>query len=115
MFHHQIYEHLMIHNEGRLIYAGAGTSGRIGVQDGVELFPTFNWFSLFSKDISSEPKLSSVSETSLKVKFAVFPKSFLILLGSGAGAKKRLYNINTAADNDIAAIIFLVSMIIFFL
>jgi len=28
---------------GRLIYAGAGTSGRIGVQDGVELTPTFNW------------------------------------------------------------------------
>ena len=39
----KIYEHLMIHNEGRLIYAGAGTSGRISVQDGVELFPTFNW------------------------------------------------------------------------
>ena len=39
----QIYEHLMLHNEGRLIYAGAGTSGRIGVQDGVELLPTFNW------------------------------------------------------------------------
>jgi N-acetylmuramic acid 6-phosphate etherase len=28
---------------GRLIYVGAGTSGRIGVQDGAELFPTFNW------------------------------------------------------------------------
>jgi N-acetylmuramic acid 6-phosphate etherase len=28
---------------GRLIYAGAGTSARIGVQDGAELFPTFNW------------------------------------------------------------------------
>jgi N-acetylmuramic acid 6-phosphate etherase len=28
---------------GRLVYAGAGTSARIGVQDGVELFPTFNW------------------------------------------------------------------------
>ena len=39
----QIYEHLMNHDEGRLIYAGAGTSGRIGVQDGVELLPTFNW------------------------------------------------------------------------
>jgi len=26
---------------GRLIYAGAGTSARIGVQDGVELPPTF--------------------------------------------------------------------------
>ncbi|OWK32489.1 N-acetylmuramic acid 6-phosphate etherase [Sphingomonas mucosissima] len=29
--------------EGRLIYAGAGTSGRVAVQDGVELFPTYNW------------------------------------------------------------------------
>jgi N-acetylmuramic acid 6-phosphate etherase len=28
---------------GRIVYAGAGTSGRIGVQDGVELTPTFNW------------------------------------------------------------------------
>ena len=28
---------------GRLIYAGAGTSGRIAVQDGVELMPTFGW------------------------------------------------------------------------
>ena len=29
--------------EGRLIYAGAGCSIRIGVQDGVELVPTFGW------------------------------------------------------------------------
>lgn len=29
--------------DGRLVYVGAGTSGRIGVQDGVELTPTFNW------------------------------------------------------------------------
>jgi N-acetylmuramic acid 6-phosphate etherase len=28
---------------GRLIYIGAGTSGRIGAQDGAELPPTFNW------------------------------------------------------------------------
>ena len=28
---------------GRLIYCGAGTSARIGVQDGAELLPTFNW------------------------------------------------------------------------
>ncbi len=28
---------------GRLVYAGAGTSGRIAVQDGVELTPTYNW------------------------------------------------------------------------
>jgi N-acetylmuramic acid 6-phosphate etherase len=28
---------------GRLVYVGAGTSGRIGVQDGTELPPTFDW------------------------------------------------------------------------
>jgi len=28
---------------GRLVYAGAGTSGRIAVQDGAELMPTFSW------------------------------------------------------------------------
>jgi len=28
---------------GRIIYAGAGTSIRLGVQDGVELVPTFGW------------------------------------------------------------------------
>lgn len=28
---------------GRLVYVGAGTSGRIAVQDGVELHPTYNW------------------------------------------------------------------------
>lgn len=28
---------------GRLFYVGAGTSGRIGLQDGVELIPTYGW------------------------------------------------------------------------
>jgi len=28
---------------GRIIYVGAGTSGRLAVQDGVELVPTYNW------------------------------------------------------------------------
>jgi N-acetylmuramic acid 6-phosphate etherase len=28
---------------GRIIYAGAGTSGRLAVQDGAELMPTFAW------------------------------------------------------------------------
>lgn len=28
---------------GRLIYVGAGTSGRLGILDSVELFPTFSW------------------------------------------------------------------------
>ena len=34
---------LLANSVGRLIYAGAGTSARIGVQDGAELPPTFNW------------------------------------------------------------------------
>ena len=38
-----IHKHLTLNALGRLIYVGAGTSGRIGIQDGVELFPTFNW------------------------------------------------------------------------
>ncbi|HZS63521.1 MAG TPA: N-acetylmuramic acid 6-phosphate etherase [Xanthobacteraceae bacterium] len=29
--------------DGRLVYAGAGTSGRLAVQDGAELMPTFSW------------------------------------------------------------------------
>ena len=28
---------------GRLFYVGAGTSGRLGLQDGVELIPTYSW------------------------------------------------------------------------
>src|SRR5215467_1116040 len=28
---------------GRIVYVGAGTSGRIGAQDGTELTPTYDW------------------------------------------------------------------------
>src|SRR5437763_14791057 len=30
-------------DHGRLVYVGAGTSGRVAVQDGAELTPTFAW------------------------------------------------------------------------
>jgi N-acetylmuramic acid 6-phosphate etherase len=30
-------------DHGRVVYAGAGTSGRLAAQDGAELIPTFNW------------------------------------------------------------------------
>jgi N-acetylmuramic acid 6-phosphate etherase len=33
----------LLERGGRLVYCGAGTSGRIGVQDGAELPPTFDW------------------------------------------------------------------------
>ncbi len=43
----EIIKLLVIHfnenQDGRLVYAGAGTSGRLAVQDGVELYPTFGW------------------------------------------------------------------------
>lgn len=32
-----------IESGGRLIYVGAGTSGRLGLLDSVELYPTFSW------------------------------------------------------------------------
>ncbi len=32
-----------LRDRGRLIYCGAGASGRLAVQDGVELLPTFGW------------------------------------------------------------------------
>lgn len=32
-----------LRHSGRLVYVGAGTSGRIAVQDGVELSPTYGW------------------------------------------------------------------------
>ena len=38
-----ITQRLKASQDGRLIYAGAGSSVRIGVQDGVELPPTFDW------------------------------------------------------------------------
>lgn len=34
---------LALQHGGRIVYCGAGTSGRIGVQDGTELPPTFDW------------------------------------------------------------------------
>jgi N-acetylmuramic acid 6-phosphate etherase len=34
---------MRLQHRGRLIYVGAGTSGRLAVQDGAELIPTFGW------------------------------------------------------------------------
>lgn len=34
---------MRLRGNGRLIYVGAGTSGRLAVQDGAELIPTFDW------------------------------------------------------------------------
>ena len=39
----KIVSHIRESNSSRLIYVGAGTSGRIGLQDGIELYPTFGW------------------------------------------------------------------------
>ena len=38
-----VYNHLKKFSQGRLIYCGAGTSGRVAIQDAVELYPTFGW------------------------------------------------------------------------
>ena len=38
-----LHARLVSSDTGRLVYIGAGTSARIGVQDGAELLPTFGW------------------------------------------------------------------------
>jgi N-acetylmuramic acid 6-phosphate etherase len=38
-----VCEYLSKDNRSRLIYIGSGTSGRICVQDGAELYPTYGW------------------------------------------------------------------------
>mgnify|MGYP001500998558 CR=1 FL=1 len=38
-----LFRHFNSKSHGRLVYCGSGTSARIGVQDGVELYPTFGW------------------------------------------------------------------------
>ena len=38
-----LHARLASSDAGRLAYIGAGTSARIGVQDGAELLPTFGW------------------------------------------------------------------------
>ena len=38
-----ISSQLKKYKNSKLIYCGSGTSARIGVQDGVELYPTFGW------------------------------------------------------------------------
>ncbi len=38
-----IVQKLQLSNKNRIIYLGAGTSARIGVQDGAELYPTFGF------------------------------------------------------------------------
>ena len=38
-----IFKILKNNKKGRLVYCGAGTSIRIAVQDGSELYPTFGW------------------------------------------------------------------------
>ncbi len=58
---------------GRLVYAGAGTSGRLAVQDAAELVPTFGW-----------------------------PAARLVLLPAG-GAAALLHAVEGAEDDDAAA------------
>ena len=46
------------HSSSKIVYVGSGTSGRIGMLDGVELIPTFGWsnerlkFCFSGKDVS---------------------------------------------------------------
>lgn len=75
-----ISKKLQLSNSSRIVYCGAGSSGRIAVQDGVELFPTFSWpqsrieyiiaggHEALTKSIeNSEDKLNEAKKEVLKV------------------------------------------------
>ena len=66
------------HSSSKIIYVGSGTSGRIGMLDGVELIPTFGWpsdrlkFCFSGKDVS---KPSEGSEDDIELARNDFNKS----------------------------------------
>src|SRR5690625_6100317 len=49
---------------GRLIYVGAGTSGRLGILDAVECVPTFN--------VSPDRKSTRLNSSHVAISYAVF-------------------------------------------
>ena len=66
------------HSSSKIVYVGSGTSGRIGMLDGVELIPTFGWsnerlkFCFSGKDVS---KPSEGSEDDIELAKNDFNKS----------------------------------------
>ena len=78
-----IYNRLKKYPKSRLIYAGAGTSARVGLQDGVELYPTFGWprkrvnfiiaggeKAVFSSIEGAEDDINSPHEIANEIKFS---------------------------------------------
>ena len=71
-------EKINSHSSSKIIYVGSGTSGRIGMLDGVELIPTFGWpsdrlkFCFSGKDVS---KPSEGSEDDIELARNDFNKS----------------------------------------
>ena len=69
------------HSSSKIIYVGSGTSGRIGMLDGVELIPTFGWpsdrlkFCFSGKDVS---KPSEGSEDDIELARNDFNKSNIL-------------------------------------
>ena len=69
---------LQKHSSSQIVYVGSGTSGRIGMLDGVELIPTFGWpnerlkFCFSGKDLS---KPSEKSEDDIELARNDFNKS----------------------------------------
>lgn len=55
-------------SQGRIIYIGAGTPGRLGVQDGVELRPTYGWlrvaFALAGGDVALQRSVEGAEDDS---------------------------------------------------
>ena len=102
-------------SEGRLIYTGAGTSGRIGVQDGIELYPTFGWpkkrlnflisggkKALYSTVENAEDNISIAKRMANKIKFT--NKDVLIAISASGNTPFTLEVLKIASTKKVLTI-----------
>lgn len=67
----RIAQHLLTSEHGRLVYAGAGTSGLLAINEGMELYPTYGWpqsrlVMLLAGGLSAELKLNGSEEDNVQ-------------------------------------------------
>ena len=105
----KILNRLKSNPKSRLIYVGAGTSARIAVQDGAELFPTFGWPTSRVKFIiaggkkslikSSEGAEDNIEYAKYLVKFNNLKSSDVVICVSASGKTPFTFEVLKIASN----------------
>ena len=101
-----LHARLVTSDTGRLVYIGAGTSARIGVQDGAELLPTFGWpdkrtafiIAGVRRPCCSLLKMQKTMNTSHKRMLRVLPLGRVIVLLAGRQRPHALIPVQASAQ-----------------